>query len=175
MNYIEKVKYLIEEAAKREYDRDKYYIDITPEKNSWKPGEIEEVTKGYDYIPESYIEFIKEFDFLGLSYATFYGSVGVDGIVLAEEIEFYKPHLKMDYFPFAKDPSWTTFAFNRKQQVVFFDCVLDPECENEPELIAENFVEFIDDCVMGKRLPEFAHEDSKYMSYIKSLGWLDPK
>lgn len=175
MNYIEKVKYLIEEAEKREYDRDKYYIDITPEKNSWKPGEIEEVIKDYDYIPESYIEFIKEFDFLGLSYVTFYGSVGVDGRVLAEEIEFYKPHLKMDYFPFAKDPSWTTFAFNRKQQVVFFDCVLDPECENEPDLIVENFVEFIEDYVLGPKDSYNLKEDNNFGLYLKSLGWLDPK
>lgn len=172
MNFIEKARYLKHRQSLKDYDKDKYYIDALFKKQSfWKEGEIENLLMPYNFIPISYLEFIKEFDGAGISFVGFYGSK-TEGIRnnLYTWINEHKKYLKIDYFPFGKEPAGGVFAFNKKHQVVLFDAK-DYEFEQEPELIAETFEEFMDECVMGKRYPEFVEEDECY-EYYKYLGWV---
>ncbi len=172
MNYIEKVKHLIERANKKDYDRDKYYLDIVAiEKPFWKDNELEALIKGYDYLPHSYIQFIKEFDNLGLSFVTFYGSKLGRIIPLEEELEYWEQLLKGDHFPFAKDPEGGVFTIDRNQRIIFFDRY-DFDCER-PIKIADSFAEFVEECLMGKRYHEFEYiENNQYYDFLKSLGWV---
>lgn len=170
MDYIEKVRYLGELEKSRNYDRSKYFVDIDIIKPKWKAGELEEILKDYDYVPEEYIKFIKEFDSSSITFCDFYGSKNTDIIIAEEEIAEFKEYLKYDYFPFAKDPGGGVFAFNKKQEVI---CFHDDDYEfEEPEKIADTFEEFVDECLMGKRLGEFLSETSKYYAFIKHLGWV---
>lgn len=180
MTYIEKVRYLAKLKQNNDYDEDKYYIDISPEEIHWQEGELEKIIKPYGFVPEEYIDFVKEFDNLGLSFATFYGSkhiisrgfqptwnTGLQEYI--DELLEYSDIFKKDYFAFGKDPAGSVFAFNNNQEVIYFD-IEDYDFEN-PEKIADNFIEFVDDCLMGKRLGEFLDEESEYYQYIKHLGW----
>ena len=150
--------------------------------NLWKDGELESIIKSYPYVPESYIKFIKEFDGIGMSFADFYGSKHIRtpglnpvwnvGLVdYIEELSEYTDCFKYDYFPFGKDPSGSVFAFNQKQEVVYFD-IEDYLFEQEPEKIADNFEEFIEECVLGKRLDESLGDTSKHYQFLQSLGWV---
>lgn len=172
MNWIEKVRYLkhLKETGEKS---DEYYIDITPEKNRWQPNELDNIIKNYAYLPNEYIEFIKEFDNLGLSFVTFYGSKGGKIIPLADEIielSEYTDIFKKNYFPFGKDADGSVFAFNQNQQVVRFD-IEDYDFEEEPEHISDNFVEFIDQYVLGPKC-EFNLIDPDCSGLYKSLGWI---
>ena len=75
-------------------------------------------------------------------------------------------------FPFGTEPAGGVFAFNKKQEVVLFDAK-DYYCEQDPEVIAETFAEFIGECLMGKRYHEFdSIIDNQYYDFLKHLGWV---
>lgn len=177
MNYIEKVRFLAKHAEKKDYEENKYFIDISVEQNHWQVGELELIIKDYDYIPRSYINFVKEFDNLGLAFATFYGSKHIInhglkpiwnlGLVDFIDIASFHAIFRMrEFFPFAKDFESNIFAFNREQKVIYFNT------ENN-EIVANNFEEFVEECLMGKYYHEFEDiENNKYYNFLKSLGWV---
>jgi hypothetical protein len=169
MNYIEKVKYLIEREEKGDYDKEKYDPDVRFRKNKWKENELEEIIKEYDFVPESYVRFVKEFDNIGLTFCVFYGSKA-QGLALAEEIEEFKEYYDNteNYFPFAKDADGSTFAFNQNQEVMHL-YIKDYEIK-EPKKIADTFDEFMNDCLMGKKYIKLVEDDDTY-AYFKHLGW----
>lgn len=173
MNYIEKTRHLKkldEEDMKTGYSSI-YHIDIRCRKSCWQPNELELLLKPYPYVPKEYIDFIKEFDNLGLSFTTFYGSKAGDVISLAEEIEYWRQYLKEDYFPFGKDVDGSVFTINRNKEIILF-WREDFECK-DPIKVANSFEEFVGECLMGKRYHEEADiENDSYYDLLKSLGWV---
>ncbi len=90
---------------------------------------------------------------MGLSFVTFYGSKAGKIIPLSDEIEElaeYTDIFRKEYFPFGKDVDGSVFAFNRKQEVVWFD-IEDYDFENPPKKLADSFEEFIRDYVLGEK------------------------
>ena len=172
MHYKEKIRFLAERQKQQDYDMDKYYIDMSIEEPRWKEGELDELLKPYPYVTESYKGFIQEFDCLGLTFLAFYGSKAYRHGGLQENIDDlseYTDIFKKEYFPFGKDPAGSVFAFNKRGEVIYFD-IEDYDFEH-PEKIADNFDEFVDECILGKRLEEFLPETSGFYQYVKSLGW----
>ncbi|MDG1436554.1 MAG: SMI1/KNR4 family protein [Rickettsiaceae bacterium] len=173
MNWIEKVRYLKERLEKKDYDQEKYFIDVSYNASKWIPTELETILKLYPFVSKSYIEFAKEFDNLGLSFVTFYGSKAIKGLVLQEEItELTEYGFSKEYFPFAKDPAGSVFAIAEDGSILYFD-IDDYEFAN-PQKLANSFEEFIDECVLGKRYTEFdSIENNTYYNFLKSLGWME--
>ena len=174
MNYIEKVRYLRKRQKLRDYEQDKYFIDTNFKNPCWQDGEIDKILKSYSYVPNSYIEFIKEFDGLGLTFCIFHSSEKTNIRPIfgeIEELSQYTDCFKAEYFPFAADGGGGIFAFNKKQEIILYEGG-DYEFER-PEKIADSFEEFVGECLMGKRMAEFdTTEDNKYYDFIKSLGWV---
>jgi hypothetical protein len=184
MGYLEKVRYLKEKEKKGDYDKDIYYIDaLFPEPTKWGTGELDKIVEQYPYLPKSYLEFIKEFDDLSLSFVSFYGSkhivtpglnpvwnLGLADYI--EELSEYTNRFKYDYFPFGKDANGSVFAFNRKKEVVYFN-IDDYLFEQEPIKLANNFEEFVGECLLGNRYPEFEYiQGNTYYDFLQSLGWV---
>ena len=171
MDWIEKIYHLQKlesEEAKNGYQGE-YFIDICYEIRKWEKRELEELIKPYPWLPESYINFIKEFDNLGLAFCTFYGSKGVGGITIQEEIEYFQPIIGMDYFPFGKYADGSLFAISKDGIVYFFN---EDDCFETKEKCADSFKDFVEECLIGKRYNEFAIiEDNTYYDLLKSLGW----
>jgi SMI1 / KNR4 family (SUKH-1) len=169
MNWLDKIQIL-----KREFDlsgRTNLSLDVDFFENCWQQDELEELVREYPYLPSEYIDFIKEFDGCGLAWVTFYGSKNSPIIPLREEIDYWFDKLKGDYFPFGKDASGSIYLFDRKGRVLLFD-KYDYEFEN-PKIIAENFVEFVDKCLLGKRYEEFNYiEKDGFYNFLKSQGWV---
>lgn len=170
MNWIEKIKYLKIRREKEGYNG-RYFVDINYESPKWQSDEIEDIIRPHPWLPKSYIGFIKEFDNLGLAFVSFYGSKGVNGIPLKEELAYWREEgLSENYFPFGKDPAGGVFTFNKSGEVIWF---LDDDYEFEnPQKIADTFEEFVGECLMGKRYAEFnIIEDDPYYDLLKNLGW----
>ena len=160
------LKKLYEQDAKNGY-QSKYLIDIGYECPKWRQGELENIVKPYSWIPRSYLEFIKEFDSLGLAFIVFYGSEGVCGIPLGKEIEYWREEgLSEDYFPFGKYADGSIFVFHKNGGVYFIN-YYDYEFEN-PEKICDSFEEFMRDYVLGKKYNKFGARDELF----ESLGWV---
>lgn len=172
MNWIEKVRYLKERLEKKDYDQEKYFIDVRYRKNNWQDNELESILQSYPFVSNNYIKFIKKFDSLGLSFVTFYGSKLGDIIPLSSEItELTEYGFPKEYFPFAKDPAGSVFAIAEDGSIMYFD-IDDYEFAN-PQKLANSFEEFIYECVLGKKLAESSSEESKHYQFIKSLGWME--
>jgi len=171
MNWKEKVRFLIQKKAEEDIDRlddpGVYYIDVLARKSCWVEYELESILKDYPHVPQSYIEFIKEFDHLGLLFVDFYGSLK-GGLSLKKEIAEFYEYLQKDYFPFAKDPGGSVFAMAKDGSIVYF---WDDDYEfEEPEKIADDFVDFIDNYVLGEK--GCKERDPESYKYFKSLGWV---
>jgi len=170
MNWIEKVRFLKEAKESKKY-LGKYFIDIGPEDNLWRPGELEGILIEYPYVPGSYREFVKEFDNLGLGFVVFYGSEAGGIIVLKEEVEYWRDILKGEYFPFGKDADGSIFTFNKRGEVIYFSRE-DFDCK-DPIKITDSFEEFIGECLLGKRYTEFeTTENNSFYDFMKLQGWM---
>jgi hypothetical protein len=170
MNWREKVKYLIE-REENEKPGDPYFYDVCFNGNCWQPGEIEETVDEYPWLPQSYLDFIKEFDGISIAFLRFYGSKNGDAIPLHEEIAEHKPYLKKDYFPFGRDADGSIFIMNHKGEIFWWD-EYDYEFEKEPKWLANSLEEFVGDCILGKRYGEFVNiEKNKFYPFLKSEGW----
>jgi hypothetical protein len=170
MNYIDKVRYMID-RQKREPLTDEYYIDIHYRDSHWLNRELEEIVKPYPYVPDSYIKFIKAFDSLGLSFVTFYGSQKRNLIPLKTELQEFKPYLGDKYFPFAKHADGSVYVFDQSQKVKLFD-IKDYEFEQEPEHIADNFIEFINDYLLGPKYFGNLEKDDSFSRFLRKVGWV---
>ena len=169
MDWMEKIRYLKKRQELKDYDKNKYYIDVSFSKNRWPQGELESIIKPYNYVPRAYIDFIKEFDNIGLSFVGFYGSKGLTDYGLTDYISEFKEYLKEDYFPFGKDPEGGVFAFNRAGEVILFE-YNDYEFEN-PIKLADSFGEFIGEYALGKN-GWSGEADNDFYRFLKSLGWV---
>jgi hypothetical protein len=170
MNWIEKVKYLIE-RDENEQPGDTFFYDVCFSGNCWQPGEIDEIAKEYPWLPQSYLDFIQEFDGISIAFLRFYGSRNGDAIPLHEEIAEHKPYLKDNYFPFGRDADGSIFIFNKKGQVFLWD-IEDYEFEKEPQWLANSLEEFISECMLGQRYGEFVNiEKNKFYPFLKSMDW----
>lgn len=169
MNWIEKVLYLRDKKEKEGYGGE-YFIYISYEDPKWQQNELEQLIEPYPWLPESYINFIKKFDNLGLAFCTFYGSKGVGGITIAEEIKYFKPILKEDFFPFGKDAYGSLLTIGKDGGVYYFDRYRN---FTQIKKYAHSFEEFVEECLMGKRYHEFDDiEDNTYYDLLKSRGWV---
>jgi hypothetical protein len=168
MHYLEKVRLLKEmeaEDAKNGY-KSPFLIDICYTPNFWEHDEIELLVPPYPWLPQEYIDFIKEFDNFGLAFVTFFGSKKAKGIPLAEELEYWFQYLKGEYFPFAKDADGSVFTFNKNGEVIWF-AHEDFECE-EPIKVADNFADFIGEYILGKKTTA----GTSFYELLQSLGWV---
>ena len=86
---MDKIKFL-QKAENDPIFYKKYFVDISVEKNRWQPGEIDELRQRYPWLSPFYLDFIAEFDALGLSWVVFYGSRNCDVIPIWEEIDYWK-------------------------------------------------------------------------------------
>lgn len=169
MNALEKVRFLKDRKDQEGYGGP-YFLDISTEENKWQPGEIEDLEKQYPWLPKFYIDFIQEFDSLGLAWVVFYGSRESEITPVYEEIEYWEDNAKGEYFPFGKDPSGSIYNFNKKGEVIFFS-IDDYEWE-KPIFIASNLEEFIDQCLLGSRYKEFnILEGDTFYDFLKDQGW----
>lgn len=170
MNWLEKVEYLIE-REKNEQPGDSFFYDVCFTGNYWTPEEIQELTQQYPWLPESYLNFIQEFDGISIAFLRFYGSKNGDAIPLYEILNESKPYLKDDYFPFGRDADGSNFIFNKNGQVFLWD-EWDYEFEEEPKWLANSLGEFVGDCILGKRYAEFVNiEKNKFYPFLKSMNW----
>jgi hypothetical protein len=170
MNWIEKVKYLIE-RDENEQPGDPFFYDVCFSGNCWQPGEINEIIQEYPWLPKSYLDFIAEFDGISIAFLRFYGSKNGDAIPLYEILNESKPYLKDDYFPFGRDPGGSNFIMNKNGQIFLWD-EWDYEFEEEPKWLANSMEEFLDECILGKRYAEFNKiEKDNYYNFLKSMDW----
>jgi hypothetical protein len=171
MDWYEKIyhlKKLEEENAKNGYGGE-YFIDISYVIPKWQPNELETLIKPYPWLPEEYINFVKEFDNLGLAFCVFYGSVGSKGILLSDEIKYFKSIIGKNYFPFGKDADPSIFTLDKSGAVWRFDRV---DWYKTKEKYADSFQGFVEDCLMGKRYHEFTTiKGDTYYDLLKSLDW----
>ncbi len=173
MNWIEKARYLKERWQKKDYDKNKYFIDALYLESKWQENELESILKSYPFVPESYIKFIKEFDGSIISFVSFYGSKKSSrfGHLFDAILELQEYGFSDEYFPFAKDPAGSVFAIAKDGSILYFD-IDDYKFEN-PEKLANSFEEFIGECVLGKRYKKFdSIENNIYYDFLKSLGWV---
>lgn len=175
MDWIEKVKYLIERKYKKRREKDindNFFYDVSPGSNNWTPEEIQELNEQYPWLPESYLKFIQEFDGISIAFLRFYGSKNGDAISLDETLkEEAKPCLDAGYFPFGRYADGSMFIMSKDGKIFWWD-KYDYEFLKEPKWISNSLEEFIDQCVLGSRYGEFAFiEDSKFYPFLKSMNW----
>jgi hypothetical protein len=119
-----------------------------------------------------YIKFIEEFDSCGIGFALFFGSSRSKIISVKKQIEEHKEIFKNDYFPFGKDADGSVFLFNRNGEVLWWD-KYDYSFEQKPKFLASSFEEFIDECLLGKRLGEFVTpEKNALYKTLQAQGWI---
>ncbi|MGI4850863.1 MAG: SMI1/KNR4 family protein [Janthinobacterium lividum] len=170
MTALEKVRFLKEIKWNKLY-LDKYFIDISVEENRWQPGEIDELQQQYPWLSQFYLDFIAEFDAVGVAWVVFYGSRNCDVIPIWEEIDYWKDQAKDQYLPFGKDPSGSIYVFDRQNKVLLFS--LDDEEWENPEVHADSLEEFIDQCLLGPQYAEFnSIEKDNFYRLLKDQGWV---
>ncbi len=172
MNAFEKIEFLKkaeEDNAKGGY-KSPYFLDIGYEENKWQPGEIETIHKQYPWLPAYYIEFLKKYDSLGLTWFRFFGSKETNINPIEEDLKDRKDQMRDVYFPFGDSVGGEYFVFNHQGEVLMFE-EEDYEWE-EPKKIADSLEEFIGECLLGNRFGEFMDaETSRCCKFLKAQGW----
>ncbi len=172
MTALEKIRFLIAEEQK-EYEnqyRGPYLIDVTPSENKWSPGELDALKQDYPWLPPFYLNFIEEFDSLGLAFVRFFGSENNDVNPIKEEIDYWSQFLKSDEMPIGKYADGSIYTIHKDRKIRYY-IKDDYECE-EPKIIAEDIESFIDQCILGKRYPEFAFiEENTFYKFLVDQGW----
>ena len=170
MTALEKVRFLKTIGHDHTYLK-KYFIDVHFVKNHWRLGEINELRQQYPWLSQFYLDFIAEFDALGLAWVSFYGSQDCNITPIWEEIDYWKDQAKDHYIPFGKDPSGDIYAFDQQNKVLLFS--LEDEEWESPEVHANNLEEFIDQCLLGPRYAEFnSIEKDNFYKLLKDQGWV---
>ena len=170
MNWLDKVRKLLD--LKRNKKPGEPRIDISPCKPSWETNELEELCHEFPWLPQAYLDYIKEFDSTSITFCNFFGSNKCDGLFIKNQLQEFTIIVNNDYFPFAKDADGSIFLLNTKGQVLLWD-KYDYSFEEEPELIAETFEEFMGDCLLGKRIGEFITPGkNSFYKTIQQLGWV---
>jgi hypothetical protein len=172
MNWIEKINYLIQ-CEKNNTEDDIYTYDIFFRGNFWTNDEINALIKNYKWLPSSYLNFIRQYDGICISFVDFYASKGRNFSKLESYLNDCEVFLKGNYFPFAKDADGSQFIFDKEGKVYWWDSY-DYDFEQEPKFIANSLEEFVDDCLLGKRYKEFNFiENNRFYNFLKSMGWTE--
>lgn len=170
MNFMDKIKYL-----KDTYDKldgmVRCHLSITNQRSSVEF--VKKMKSLFSGVPQSYIDFLKSYDGLGLDWVTFYGSPDTELLSLLEIIELWKEAhdldlVKLSYCPLGEDAGGNLFCLNPTNQVVMFDSEIYEE--QEPRFIANSFDEFVNECILGKRYLEFMEEDNFY-HFLQEQCW----
>ena len=171
MNWLEKIDFMIDEKQRAGYGG-LYIIDIRYRENTWSPNELESIIANDNWLPKTYIEFIKKYDNIGIAWVTFYGSEAGNIIPLGKEIAYLRSEgLGQEYFPFGKGPGGEIYAFNKSNQVIEFACD-DYEFES-PKIMADSLEKFINECLLGKRYSEFnSIENDRFYQFLQHQGWV---
>ncbi len=172
MNIFDKIDFLKKEKQKayknwEKYQQEPYNIDVRDENYAWPAKEINELLSLYPNLPQVYINFIKHYNCLGISWAVFFGSTK-SRLPLSEELEYWKNNRRDHYFPAAKDADGSVFALNKDNAIVLFD-KYDLDWE-KPQYIARSLELFINDCLLGSRYKEFLKE-CEFLNFLKLQGW----
>lgn len=168
MDWLDKARTLAE-CKKNKAPGGPYFYDIHLRESKWSQGQLDKLKETYPFLPKSYFDFIKEFDSCDLAFAMFYGSVGEQTTSL--KIKELDTYLRRDYFPLAKDADGSIFLIDNQARVCLWD-KYDYDFEQEPELIAETFEEFVGECLMGKRYREFDNiQNNPYYDFLVDQGW----
>lgn len=171
MNWLEKVKFLINKS-KSQLPDDQYFYDVNPKEVTWEICEVENIHSKYSWLSKDYILFLKQFDGITIAFCRFYGSKKGIAIKLSEELSLHEPRLKNKYFPFGSDADGSIFLFDKKGRVLWWD-IEDYNFEQEPKLIAGTFEEFVGECLLGKRFYEFiSPEKSKFYQFLQHQDWI---
>ncbi|MBP9693376.1 MAG: SMI1/KNR4 family protein [Alphaproteobacteria bacterium] len=123
-------------------------------------------------LPEEYLNLHREFDGFTIDWCDFLSSTGQ----LVPSVREFKEILidwdySAGYYPFAKDAGGNIFVFSPHDQKIWMfgmDYFDEP-----PKLIAESFDKFMNDCVLGKRYPEFVFIENNYFyDFLVEQGWV---
>lgn len=171
MNWLEKIYFLIKEDKEVGF-KGHYLIDIRYRDKNWSSEEIQTLKNEYPQLPKEYIDFIQEFDSIGIAWVIFYGSKTNNIIPLLKEIDYWREEgLPEEYFPFGKGPGGEVYCFNKKNEVIDFACD-DYDFEN-PIIIASSLEDFVDQCLLGPRYVDFNHiDDDTFYQFMKEQGWV---
>ena len=170
MNVIDKIKFLQKAEDDPVYYK-KYFVDISVEKNRWQPGEIDDLRQQYPWLSQFYLEFIAEFDALGLAWIVFYGSRNCDVIPIWEEIDYWKDYLSHEEIPIGKYADGSIFTINSQNEICYY-IKDDYECEN-PRILTNSFEDFINNWLLGPKYHEFAYTDNNsFYDFLKDQGWV---
>ncbi len=169
MNWIEKIRYLYKKQKIAGTDG-LYLYDLRIRNSQWNADELKSLQQNYSYLPQSYLEFIKEFDSIGINYLVCFGSQKANVITLNSELEYWEEYTKKEYFPFGKHTDGSTFFLGQDCAVYYVD-KYDYEFENA-QYVVGSFEEFIDHSVLGSKFLEFGEGDEVFYELLKTEGWL---
>lgn len=171
MNFMNKMRLIIElynsnqipRFAKCQlYIRDKYISEDF----------IKKLKLRFPNLPESYLEFLKEFGDPELDWFNFYGESEETGIALFDILSIWErsgifEFEKNGYCIIGEDSARDKYCINKQGEVIMFDSV---NVEFPPKLIANSFDEFVGECILGKRYLEFMDENDFY-HFLQEQGW----
>ncbi|WP_139016889.1 SMI1/KNR4 family protein [Candidatus Odyssella thessalonicensis] len=136
---------------------------------------LEELTQNFLPLPLSYLEFLRSNDGIGLDWITLYGSSSSIFPSLFSILNLWKEShnldfLELQYCPIGEDSGSNVYCINKDGAIVMFDSEIYEE--QEPCLVSNSFETFIDECVLGKRYPEFSFtEDNEFYDFLVKQGW----
>lgn len=163
MNWLDKV-----EKLKKIFDKSPLDVDVFFGQCKWLPGEINEIKQQYSFLSDSYINFIKKYDEVGIGGLRLRGSKG-HKISLQKQIYNYQDTLKDEYFPFGDDFGGNIYLIDEKGGVLFWD-KHDYDLE-KPEFLTSSFDEFMDKLLLGKSNGTFGWISSdKLKETLQSQG-----
>jgi hypothetical protein len=137
---------------------------------------LKELTQKFLQLPFSYLEFLRFNDGIGLDWLTLYGSPSSKFPSLFSILNLWKEShnldfLKLQYCPIGEDSGSNIYCINKDGAIVRFDSEVYEQ--QEPSLVTDSFENFIDECVLGKRYPEFAFtEDNEFYDFLVEQGWV---
>jgi hypothetical protein len=131
---------------------------------------IDQLKDIYPFLPPDYIRFLESIRGIRISWCTFLSASDWE-IISREEINnIWSSELENRLnCPIGVDAAGDLFCLNKNGNVVMFDV---EKHGSPPILIANSFNEFMNNCVLGKRYPEFAFiEGNKFYDFLNEQGW----
>ncbi len=167
INLIDKIEIL---HSKKDQKNISCYIffSCVPEKGVFKKINLENYRVK---LPNDYINIIENYGPVSFEWLDFLSFADKESANFEEYINFLKEwNYSEGYFPFAKDAPGNIFCFCEHNKAIW---MFDIEDFLSPsQKIADSFEEFVSECVLGKRYPEFSYtENNPFYDFIKEQGW----
>jgi len=168
MNFIDKLQVLKEFDDTYFSEKGIYFINIP---HSGCPGSyIESLKKAYPQIANDYVTFLSSFDGLELNDIRFLGSnLSPYGDIMGTASWFTEE--LPGSIPIAHDSAGDIFYIHRDGKI-YWIMIDNLGEETYAELIAENFVDFINEVCLGERYVE-RYGRNEWYQFIKSQGWAE--